>query len=76
MQYVTFSEFRKAAAKIFDALDDGEEFVVTRNGLPAAQVTPFKQNVPPSWRKNVVPIKIKGEGLSKTLIKMRRKERA
>jgi prevent-host-death family protein len=36
-------ELRKESGKIMSALDRGESFIITRNGVPVGVLMPFKQ---------------------------------
>lgn len=40
---ITQRELRNESGKIMRALDHGECFVVTRNGVPVGQLIPFRQ---------------------------------
>jgi prevent-host-death family protein len=40
---LTQRELRNASGEIMRALDRGESFVVTRNGVPVGQLTPLRQ---------------------------------
>ena len=43
-------ELRNDNAKVIDAVASGESFVVTRNGVPVAELRPIRQN-----RRTLVP---------------------
>ncbi len=43
-------ELRNDNAKVIDAVASGETFVVTRNGVPVAELRPIRQN-----RRTLVP---------------------
>jgi prevent-host-death family protein len=40
---ITQRELRNESGEIMRALDRGEAFVVTRNGVPVGELTPFRQ---------------------------------
>lgn len=40
---ITQRELRNQSGEIMRALDDGQEFVVTRNGVPVGQLLPFRR---------------------------------
>jgi len=40
---ITQRELRNESGKIMRALDRGEEFVVTRNGVPVGELTPVRR---------------------------------
>ena len=40
---ITQRELRNESGEIMRALDRGETFVVTRNGVPVGELTPFRQ---------------------------------
>ena len=40
---ITQRELRNESGKIMRALDRGESFVVTRNGVPVGELTPLRQ---------------------------------
>lgn len=44
LRKITQRELRNESGDIMRALDAGESFLVTRNGVPVAQLTPVKQS--------------------------------
>jgi prevent-host-death family protein len=40
---ITQRELRNQSGEIMRELDRGESFIVTRNGVPVAELTPFRQ---------------------------------
>ena len=40
---ITQRELRNQSGEIMRALDRGEEFIVTRNGVPVGELTPFRK---------------------------------
>lgn len=43
MREITQRELRNESGKIMRALDRGEAFIVTRNGVPVGELTPLRQ---------------------------------
>jgi prevent-host-death family protein len=41
---ITQREFRNNSGEIMRNLDDGETFIVTRNGVPVAELTPLRRH--------------------------------
>lgn len=41
---ITQRELRNQSGEIMRALDDGETFVVTRNGVPVGELTPLRRH--------------------------------
>ena len=41
---ITQREFRNQSGEIMRDLDDGETFIVTRNGVPVAELTPLRRH--------------------------------
>jgi len=44
-QTITQRELRNGSGEIMRRLDEGESFVVTRNGVPAGELTPLRRPV-------------------------------
>ena len=44
-QHVTQRELRNESGRIMRALDRGKSFIVTRNGVPVAELVPLRQRV-------------------------------
>ena len=42
---ITQRELRNDSGRIMRALDKGQAFIVTRNGVPVAELTPLRQRV-------------------------------
>ncbi len=74
MKQVSFTEFRRNAASLFDSVEQGETIVVLRHGKPIAEVVP----VPPadrvlSWKRPGLRLAAgRGVSLSREIIKERR----
>lgn len=45
---VTLRELRNESGKIMRAVDRGESFIVTRNGVPVAELTPIRRRFVPT----------------------------
>jgi prevent-host-death family protein len=41
---ITQRELRNQSGEIMRALDDGETFIVTRNGMPVGELTPLRRH--------------------------------
>ncbi len=55
----------------------GERIVIMERNKPIADLIPHNENIAqPGWKRNIEPIKIKGEALSKTIVRMREENRA
>lgn len=53
----------------------GERIVVLERHMPIADLIPHNENIQyPGWKRKIQRIKLKGEGLSKTIIKNRNEE--
>ena len=44
-QHITQRELRNESGRIMRALDRGKSFIVTRNGVPVAELVPLRQRV-------------------------------
>ena len=74
---INVREARRRLASLLDAVEAGDEVVITRRGKPAARLLPPEP--PPKqfpdlseFRKS---IKVRGESFHETLMRMRREER-
>ena len=55
----------------------GERIVIMERNKPIADLIPHNENITqPGWKREIKPIKIKGESLSKTVIRLREEERS
>jgi prevent-host-death family protein len=63
MQETTFTELRNHAKDYFDAVEGGDTVRVFRNGKPIAEIVPIRSGIP-SWKRQVIPLTIKGFSLS------------
>ena len=44
-RHITQREFRNESGRIMRALDKGQAFIVTRNGVPVGELIPWRQRV-------------------------------
>jgi prevent-host-death family protein len=70
MRDTTFTELRNRAKDFFDAVEGGDTVRVFRNGKPIAEIIPIRSAVP-SWKKQTIPLTIKGLSLSQELLRDR-----
>ncbi|OGL43060.1 MAG: hypothetical protein A2161_18445 [Candidatus Schekmanbacteria bacterium RBG_13_48_7] len=72
---VNIRELTHNFSKYLKAVKDGERIVLMERTVPVADIIPHNENISrPGWSRNIKKISIKGESLSKTIIKNRRKE--
>jgi prevent-host-death family protein len=65
MKQVSFTEFRRNAASLFDSVEGGETVLVTRHGKPVAEVTPVASApAAVSWKNRHPPIDLAARGVS------------
>ena len=51
----------------------GERIIIMERNVPVAEIIPHNPNVKqPAWKRPIKRVKIKGESLSETVIRMRR----
>ncbi len=78
MDQMTLREARRRLSEILDDVERGKSVVITRHGRPVARVSPVEpdegKQLPDltEFRKS---IRVKGEPLSKTVVRLRRQER-
>ena len=79
MRQVTFSEFRRNAASLFNSVERGETVRVTRHGKPIAEVVPLP---PPretlAWKRpgpSLEPVS-RGTSLSAEILRQRKSARS
>ncbi len=58
MNYLQFTDFRNNSKKYFERIENGEDFVIIRKGIPVARITPFGQNRT-GWKHRVTRVKLK-----------------
>jgi antitoxin (DNA-binding transcriptional repressor) of toxin-antitoxin stability system len=66
----TFTELRNNAKAFFDAVEKGHTVRVYRSGKAIAQIVPIKDTAP-AWKRDSVPLDIKGLALSREVLKDR-----
>ena len=66
----TFTELRNNAKAFFDAVEKGQTVRVFRSGKAIAQIVPIKGAVL-AWKRDSVPLDIKGLALSREILKDR-----
>jgi antitoxin (DNA-binding transcriptional repressor) of toxin-antitoxin stability system len=66
----TFTELRNNAKAFFDAVEKGQTVRVYRSGKAVADIVPIK-GAAPAWKRDSVPLDIKGLGLSREVLKDR-----
>lgn len=73
MKQVSFSEFRRNAASLLDAVEKGETIRVLRHGKPIAEVVPVPAPgaATLSWKKPGLALDIPGVSLSREIIRER-----
>ncbi len=77
MKSINIRELTHHFSSYLKIVKRGERIVVTQRNLPVADLVPHNKNVeaPPAWKRPIKRIQIKGEPLSKTVIRMREEER-
>ena len=77
MKQLSVREARAQFCTLIDAVSHGETIVITRHGRKIAGLLPFQdaKKKLPSMKKFRESIKIKGESLSRTVMKQRSEER-
>jgi len=72
---ISVREFTHHLSEYLQRAEKGEKIIITKRNKPTAQLSHFNENVShPSWKESFQPIKIKGEPLSTTVIKMRQEK--
>ena len=75
MTAVSIREFSHHMSKYLKKLRAGEGFMLKYRNEPIAQVTPNKPvTIVPGWKHPIKRIKLKGESMSETVIRMRRED--
>lgn len=74
---VNVKELREQLAHYIAQVEAGEEIVITRRGKVVARLAPPERTAPefPDLSEFRASIKLKGEGLSETVVKERREAR-
>lgn len=73
MRTISFTEFRKNASNIMNAVERGETIVVVRRGRAIARVSP-PEGGEPSWKRPGLRLVIKGAGLASAILEEREHE--
>jgi len=72
----TFTEFRRNAAKYFNAVEQGDTIIVFRYGKAIAEIIPASKGAAPlSWKQPGLRLSIKGISLSREILKERKQNR-
>lgn len=76
MKQVSFSEFRRNAASLLDAVEQGETIRVLRHGKPIAEVVPLPAPAAAtlSWKRPGLHLDIAGVSLSREILRERARE--
>ena len=73
MVKISTREFAHHLSKYIQRAERGEKILITKRNRPSVQLSYYnEQMTEPNWKTPFEPVKIKGEPLSKTIIKMRR----
>ena len=74
MKQVSFTEFRKNAASLFNSVEKGETIRILRHGKPIADVIPHTESPKTlSWKKPGPMLEIeKGASLSREILRERK----
>jgi antitoxin (DNA-binding transcriptional repressor) of toxin-antitoxin stability system len=76
MKSVNIRELTHHFASYLKVVKRGERIVVMERNLPVADIIPHNENVVrPAWKRPIQRILIKGESLSKTVMRMREEEK-
>jgi prevent-host-death family protein len=74
MKQVSFTEFRRNAAALFNSVERGETIRVLRHGKPIAEVIPVpapKEMV--SWKRPGLALDARGASLSREILRERKR---
>lgn len=76
MKRVPFTEFRRNAASLIDAVESGETVLVLRHGKPVAEIVPVSTpKATVSWKQPAPPIRADKTSLSREILRERTKGR-
>ena len=76
MTQVTIRQLTHGFSGYIKAVKRGERIVILERRTPVADLIPHNENMAqPGWKRPIKRIKLKGIGLSKTVLKMRAEER-
>ena len=76
MKEVPFTEFRRNAASLLDAVERGERIRILRHGRPVADVVPVaRPRTVLSWKRPGLLLGANGASLSREILAERKRER-
>ncbi len=76
MKSINIRELTHHFSSYLKIVKKGERITVMERNKPVADIIPHNENVlQPSWKRPIQRIHIKGESLSKTVVKMREEEK-
>lgn len=74
MKQVSFTEFRRNAAALFNSVEQGEKIRVLRHGKPIAEVVPVRPaNARLSWKRPGILLEAEGVSLSREILRERKR---
>ena len=74
MKQVSFTEFRRNAAALFNSVEQGETIRVLRHGKPIAEVVPIDpQKTRFSWKRPGLLLAAEGVSISREILKERKR---
>lgn len=66
---ITFTEFRKQASTLFNAVEGGKTFIIVRHGKPIAEILPYRAVSPlPAWKRRGLRLQLTGQSLAKAIL--------
>ena len=76
MTQVTIRQLTHGFSGYLKAVKKGERIVILHRRTPVADLVPHNENVAmPDWKRPIKRIRVKGEPLSQTILRMRSEER-
>ena len=76
MKSVNIRELTHHFSTYLKVVKRGERIVVMERSSPVADIIPHNANLAtPAWKRSIKRIRIKGEPLSETIVRMRAEER-
>lgn len=76
MTRVTIRQLTHGFSGYLKAVKNGDRIVILERHTPVADLIPHNENLTqPFWKRPISRVKVKGEGLSKSVSKMRDEER-
>lgn len=76
MVSVNIRELVHNFSKYLKEVKEGEQILVMERNVPVAELVPHNPHVKkPGWKREIKPIKVKGESFSQTVIRNRREEK-